>query len=227
MRARPSRATTLTHACTLHAHRRQVAALPLQPASVDALHAGAAMHCWPRLEDGLRQIRACLKPGGRFFATTFLQGAYGVPVTEGGGAMAYRFFQLDELRELLVGAGFDAEGVEVRQEGQGCAVIKVRVPSEAEPSAGTTEASDEAEEMATETKMAAAAATAAAADATAIDIDMDMDTAATALEQAMEMDGDGTTATRQEAAEEQGVVDEIEESESEARRFEETLDALD
>lgn len=41
--------------------RADVAALPLQPASVDALHAGAAMHCWPRLEEGLAEIRACLK----------------------------------------------------------------------------------------------------------------------------------------------------------------------
>ena len=44
------------------------------------MHAGAALHCWPRLEDGLREIRRVLAPGGRFFATTFLQGAYGVAI---------------------------------------------------------------------------------------------------------------------------------------------------
>lgn len=54
--------------------RADVAALPLQPGAVDAMHAGAAMHCWPQLEEGLAQIYAALKPeGGRFFATTFLQ----------------------------------------------------------------------------------------------------------------------------------------------------------
>ena len=40
--------------------RADVAALPLASASVDAMHAGAAMHCWPRLEEGLREIRRVL-----------------------------------------------------------------------------------------------------------------------------------------------------------------------
>jgi SAM-dependent methyltransferase len=46
--------------------RADVAALPLRPTSIDAMHAGAAMHCWPRLEEGLRQIRQVLRPGGLF-----------------------------------------------------------------------------------------------------------------------------------------------------------------
>ena len=47
--------------------RADVAALPLATASVDAMHAGAAMHCWPNLEEGLREIRRSLKPGGRLY----------------------------------------------------------------------------------------------------------------------------------------------------------------
>jgi SAM-dependent methyltransferase len=104
--------------------RADVAALPLQAASVDAIHAGAAMHCWPRLEEGLRELRAALKPGGRYFATTFFQGAYGVPVREGGGG-SFRFFKDEaELKELLVAAGFEEDKVVVRREGTGCAVVR-------------------------------------------------------------------------------------------------------
>ena len=79
----------------------------------------AGRHCWPQLEEGLQEIRAALKPGkGRFFATTFLQGAYGNPVPETGGN-AFRFFTEPELTELLVAAGFPPAGIEVRREGAG------------------------------------------------------------------------------------------------------------
>ena len=85
--------------------RADVASLPLQDGSVDAMHAGAAMHCWPQLEEGLREIRRALKPGGVFFATTFYQGAYGVPMQDDGGGGSFRFFEDEaELVDLFVGA---------------------------------------------------------------------------------------------------------------------------
>ena len=59
--------------------------------SIDAMHAGAAMHCWPQLEEGLQQIAQSLKPGGRFFATTFLQGAYGAQMPRQTGGGSFRF----------------------------------------------------------------------------------------------------------------------------------------
>ena len=124
--------------------RADVAALPLAPASIDALHAGAAMHCWPKLEEGLVQIRQALKPGGRFFATTFLQGAYGngMPQQSGVGGASFRFFaDEDELTKLCVEAGF--VDVTVRREGRGCAVIRAEAPAvvaeEAEPEAAVAE----------------------------------------------------------------------------------------
>jgi len=106
--------------------RADVAALPLQPGAVDAMHAGAAMHCWPKLEEGLTQIYAALKPdGGRFFATTFLQGAYGGPMPRQTGGGSFRFFDIEaELEQLLVDAGFSREDVDVRREGRGCAIIR-------------------------------------------------------------------------------------------------------
>ena len=119
--------------------RADVAALPLQPGAIDAMHAGAAMHCWPKLEDGLVQIRQALNPdGGRFFATTFLQGAYGDPRTlnlqSGSGGGSFRFFDDEaELERLLVDAGFPKAGVTVRREGRGCAIIKAEVVVDEQP----------------------------------------------------------------------------------------------
>ena len=109
--------------------RADVSSLPLAPASIDAMHAGAAMHCWPKLEQGLAQIRASLKPGGRFFATTFFQGAYGRGMPQQNGGAGFRFFDDEaELTKLLIDAGFPPEGVTVRREGRGCAIIRCEVP---------------------------------------------------------------------------------------------------
>jgi len=113
---------------TLDVIRADVAALPLANGSIDAMHAGAAMHCWPKLEKGLAEIRNSLKPGGRFFATTFLQGAYGIVEPQQTGCGSFRFFESEaELKQLLVDAGFPRMGVTVRKEGRGCAIIKAEV----------------------------------------------------------------------------------------------------
>mmetsp|Transcript_2673 Transcript_2673/g.8380 ORF Transcript_2673/g.8380 Transcript_2673/m.8380 type:complete len:326 (+) Transcript_2673:29-1006(+) len=108
--------------------RVDVAALPLRDDAVDAVHAGAAMHCWPRLEQGLAEIVRVLKPqGGQFFATTFLTGALG---TDARSASAgFRFFTLDELRTLATDAGFTT--VDVRREGSYCAVLKASLDAPA------------------------------------------------------------------------------------------------
>ena len=67
-------------------------------------------------------------PGGRFYATTFLQGVGPGPIRPSSDG--FRFFESpEELTEIMVAAGFDEEKVEVRREGakgvmQGCAVVK-------------------------------------------------------------------------------------------------------
>ena len=103
--------------------RCDVARLPLQSGSVDGVHAGAALHCWPLLEEGLREIHRSLSDGGKFFAATFKKGAYGVPrqVNDNGGA-SFRFFDVDELDGLLRDAGFSQVSVELV--GQGCLIAR-------------------------------------------------------------------------------------------------------
>merc|ERR1719183_612693 len=103
--------------------RADAGALPLQTGSVDAIHAGAAMHCWPKLEQSLAEVRRSLKPGGLFFATTFFKGAYGAvgPGDDKGNGNFYFFKDEAELEGLLQQAGFSE--FQVRREGPGCAII--------------------------------------------------------------------------------------------------------
>eukprot|EP00281_Chroomonas_sp_CCMP1168_P000678 CAMPEP_0206268702 /NCGR_PEP_ID=MMETSP0047_2-20121206/31863_1 /ASSEMBLY_ACC=CAM_ASM_000192 /TAXON_ID=195065 /ORGANISM="Chroomonas mesostigmatica_cf, Strain CCMP1168" /LENGTH=365 /DNA_ID=CAMNT_0053697069 /DNA_START=74 /DNA_END=1171 /DNA_ORIENTATION=- len=110
--------------------RADVACMPFQDDSVDAIHSGAALHCWPSVQDGLKEVNRVLKPGGSFFATTFL---WGVPdelvsLVENlssplSGRRAYRFFSPKELEWLMKSAGFSDVEVEARDR---CALIRCK-----------------------------------------------------------------------------------------------------
>ena len=52
--------------------RADVGRLPFATGSIDAVHAGAAMHCWPSPSAAVAEISRVLKPGGVFLASTFL-----------------------------------------------------------------------------------------------------------------------------------------------------------
>lgn len=122
--------------------RADVTALPFVDNSVDAVHCGAALHCWPSVQDGLAEIFRVLKPGGKFFATTFLKLAY-VPLRDRLAAtprvmkaavrleeltMArpmYRFFEVDELEFLLKAAGLGEVSVETMK---ACAITRSTKP---------------------------------------------------------------------------------------------------
>jgi len=109
--------------------RGDVQALPFRDESLDAIHSGAALHCWPSVEAGLDEVHRVLQPGGRFFATTFL---WGVPdelvnLSKNLGinpvSRAYRFFSVPELERLMGDAGFAEVEVEKRSR---CAIIRCR-----------------------------------------------------------------------------------------------------
>ena len=120
--------------------RVDVAKLPFASGSIDPIHCAAALHCYPRLEEGLREIRRVLSDDdGKFFATTFLNGAMG---TSGRNQRGFRFFDIDELERLLRDAGFDT--IDVRREGSFCAVIKAQVGGSSEEDASPPPSEEDA-----------------------------------------------------------------------------------
>ena len=115
--------------------RCDVAKIPLASDSIDALHAGAAMHCWPEIESSLKEIHRVLVPGGRYFATTFLanyfQNVSGMENAANGGQavaqsmQAFQYFpSIDHLRNLLTNAGFEEDKVDVELVGTACIIIR-------------------------------------------------------------------------------------------------------
>lgn len=111
--------------------RCDVGNLPMRTDSVSALNAGAAMHCWPDLDAALSEIHRALKPGGRYFATTFLSSYFNIlQSTEQGreieqNMQAFQYFEsTDVLRDMVIKAGFDEDKVSVEVLGTSCAVIR-------------------------------------------------------------------------------------------------------
>ncbi|KAG0500384.1 hypothetical protein HPP92_000456, partial [Vanilla planifolia] len=68
--------------------RADVSRLPFSSGSIDAVHAGAAIHCWPSPSNAVAEISRILKSGGIFVATTFLATALNSP------------FSFEQLRQL-------------------------------------------------------------------------------------------------------------------------------
>ena len=88
------------------------------------------MHCWPDLDSALSEIYRVLKPGGRYFATTFLAQYFrGLQASENGQTgpetQAFQYFaSTDELKDMLVKAGFEEDKVSIEVLGTACVVIK-------------------------------------------------------------------------------------------------------
>lgn len=134
IRADPALAAS-SSATRLDLVRCDVGAIPMADASVDALHAGAAMHCWPEIGTALAEVRRVLVPGGRYFATTFL-GTYfanvaGAEKTANGGVdletslQAFQYFPTREfLEDLLLDAGFERDKIDVEVVGTSCVIIR-------------------------------------------------------------------------------------------------------
>eukprot|EP00538_Stauroneis_constricta_P009120 CAMPEP_0119555402 /NCGR_PEP_ID=MMETSP1352-20130426/7631_1 /TAXON_ID=265584 /ORGANISM="Stauroneis constricta, Strain CCMP1120" /LENGTH=405 /DNA_ID=CAMNT_0007602159 /DNA_START=261 /DNA_END=1475 /DNA_ORIENTATION=- len=113
--------------------RLDVGRIPMKDESLDCLHAGAAMHCWPELDLAASEIYRVLKPGGRYFATTFLQEYFRIlQGADGGGEgasnpskQAFQYFtSTDTLRDLMIRGGFAPEKVFVEVLGRACVVIR-------------------------------------------------------------------------------------------------------
>lgn len=109
--------------------RLDVGQIPMQNNSIDALHAGAAMHCWPDLPAAVSEIDRVLKPGGRYFASTFLSSYFSTLQSMQGDAgpsrQAFQYFgSVAQLRELIEQGGFAPEKVSIEVIGTACVVIR-------------------------------------------------------------------------------------------------------
>ncbi|RVX05292.1 putative methyltransferase, chloroplastic [Vitis vinifera] len=68
---------SLTTMCSnLALARADISRLPFSSGSVDAVHAGAALHCWPSPSNAVAEITRILRSGGIFVGTTFLRPTY-------------------------------------------------------------------------------------------------------------------------------------------------------
>ena len=72
--------------------------LPFQSNSLDAIHAGAAMHCWPRVNLTLNEVYRVLKPGGVFYASTFFN-------YQNAPQSTFMFESIEQLTGLITDAG--------------------------------------------------------------------------------------------------------------------------
>ena len=108
--------------------RCDVGEIPMKSNAVDALHAGAAMHCWPDLENAMSEIHRVLRPGGRYFASTFLAPYFRtVRAANGNGIeqQAFQYFEsVDELKEIVAKGGFEMENIDIEVLGSACAIIR-------------------------------------------------------------------------------------------------------
>jgi len=99
--------------------RADISRLPLQSNSVRWIHSGAAMHCWPVVQDGLSEIYRVLEPGASAFLTTFLWPNENI---KSGAPQDIRFFGKKELEYLCKGAGFEHVNVERKRN---CAILRL------------------------------------------------------------------------------------------------------
>ena len=115
--ARRDRGSTYTRV------RADVARMPFKTGAFDGVVSGAALHCWPRLPDALREVRRVLRPGGAFYATTFQRDtlAKGAPrpiadiVHQLSVNAQFRYFWPEELVWQCKAAGFTSVDVQVRR----------------------------------------------------------------------------------------------------------------
>ena len=97
--------------------RADVARMPFTTGSVAAIHAGAAIHCWPNPQAALAEISRVLRPGGVFVASTFLTATAPLGQVLGNDALvrplrglepttgSYRWWEEDELKDLCASVG--------------------------------------------------------------------------------------------------------------------------
>ncbi|XP_015893741.3 uncharacterized methyltransferase At2g41040, chloroplastic-like isoform X1 [Ziziphus jujuba] len=99
--------------------RADVSRLPFTSGSVDAVHAGAALHCWPSPSNAVAEITRILRSGGVFVGTTFLRYTRSTPgiirplrqrILQG-----YSYLTEEEIEDLCTSCGLTNFSSKVQQ----------------------------------------------------------------------------------------------------------------
>ncbi|KAJ0984316.1 hypothetical protein J5N97_002672 [Dioscorea zingiberensis] len=95
--------------------RADISRLPFASGSVDAVHAGAALHCWPSPSNAVAEISRVLRSGGVFVGTTFLSSPVNSPFSSGAlrplrqifgqATNSYSYFTAKEIEDLCKTCG--------------------------------------------------------------------------------------------------------------------------
>ncbi|XAR66820.1 Demethylmenaquinone methyltransferase [Bertholletia excelsa] len=87
--------------------RADVSRLPFPSGSIDAVHAGAALHCWPSQSNAIAEINRILRSGGIFVGTTFLRVSEPTPaiLRSLGQRVSYNNLTKEEIEDLCTTCG--------------------------------------------------------------------------------------------------------------------------
>ncbi|XP_058206949.1 uncharacterized methyltransferase At2g41040, chloroplastic isoform X3 [Rhododendron vialii] len=90
--------------------RADVSRLPFASGSIDAVHAGAALHCWPSPSNAIAEINRVMRSGGIFVGTTFLRVSSTTPeilrpFIRQGMSQSYNYFTQEEIEDLCTTCG--------------------------------------------------------------------------------------------------------------------------
>ncbi|CAI9100932.1 OLC1v1038123C1 [Oldenlandia corymbosa var. corymbosa] len=86
--------------------RADVSRLPFSSGSIDCVHAGAALHCWPSPSNAVAEINRILRSGGVFVGTTFLRPSTPALFRSlGRGSQNYNNLTAEEIEDLCTSCG--------------------------------------------------------------------------------------------------------------------------
>ncbi|MED6219884.1 hypothetical protein PIB30_039905 [Stylosanthes scabra] len=99
--------------------RADVSRLPFSSGSVDAVHAGAALHCWPSPSNAVAEITRVLRSGGKFVGTTFLRYTSSTPWIirpfRERSPQGYGYLTEDEIEDLCTSTGLTNYSSKIQQ----------------------------------------------------------------------------------------------------------------
>ncbi|KAK4257473.1 hypothetical protein QN277_007056 [Acacia crassicarpa] len=99
--------------------RADVSRLPFSSGSVDAVHAGAALHCWPSPTNAIAEITRILKSGGVFVGSTFLRYTSSTPLIirllRERTSQGYGYLTEEEIEDLCTSCGLTNYSRKIQQ----------------------------------------------------------------------------------------------------------------